>query len=499
MSYTLQFPPVPLPGNIRSLPHVLIAIQGRDVAAELPPNIPLAMLLHFAPKVRHWILPPLEAFGPEYVGINILRPMSARGLSYIVNRMCQLVGLPRPNFDTCPKIMETTQIIEAWGLLELPVTGIESLKTHLVMRLMFGEPIRCIELRVMGAVFPTTSTIMREAAHNFIRSHRGSCYLSSGSNKFGEFHAIQDWIKEDKVRVAFFRELNQQYQLQDQGKTSVVKAETSKEKIDPELKNETALQEEAPDRNHEVLVRGKTLRLSFKQRNELVDKDRTELRYRLRRLKSDDTLRSLSVEHLDLESEDEAPPDSSINPRDGADQLEEKAKKSSDKMEVCGNKFPQGIDIDVLEKALGELNELGARATRGQERRKERRKPGTEAREEFDGDLEGRSTSEQERVEKSRRPVMNIGYGLDAEREEYRDGGEGRREARRDERRKERRKARTETKIGRETTSGKTRKLLDTATDDQLLSDAGRGSRLVESLEKSALGDKAGGLAHDKS
>jgi hypothetical protein len=449
------------------------------------------MLLHFAPKMRHWVLPPLELLGPEYVGINILKPVSAPGLRYIVNRMCQLVGLPLPNFDTYPKTLESTMIMHAWEMLELPMTGVQSLEIHLIMRLMFGEPVRCIELRAMWAAFPMTSNVCLEAAHNFIRSHLESGYRSGGANKFGEFHAIQDWIKEDNERKAFFRELNNQYQLGDGGEISMVKVDKTNEATATELEKETALLKESVDKNHEILVRGRTLRLSNKERNEWVEKDRTELKYRLRRLKSDDTLRSLDVENSDAESENEDTLDGLSDQLGGTERLEEKAKKSFERTKKHGNSFSQGIDVEVLAKALEGLTELEERVTRGKERRKERRGPDTTQVEQGPKGDKGRGKNE-------RQPVSRREDGDDAAREEFPLRDEGLRGTRRDERRKERRKARTETENGADTIAGKIKKALDTDTDAQLLSQAGDGSVLAKALEKFAPSGEAGGGAQNE-
>ena len=58
MSYMLDLLTTPLPPSLFKPPYIKLAIQGRDISTSIPPNTPLALLTHLAPKLRRWTLPP---------------------------------------------------------------------------------------------------------------------------------------------------------------------------------------------------------------------------------------------------------------------------------------------------------------------------------------------------------------------------------------------------------------------------------------------------------
>lgn len=341
----LQFSPRPLPSDLHSSPHALIAIRGVSVAEEMPHRIPLAMLLHFAPIFYRWVLPPLERVGAGYVGINILRPINTQGLNAIISRMCQQAGLllPSSDFVVNPTILQSIRIMQAWEALELPVEGIEGLEIHLISRLSFGEAVTGADLRVIWETFPTTSNIMCEAASNFIRSHLEDAYGTT------TYAGIQDWIRQDRSRMQFFREAHKQHLQQEKESSIASGVDKDKGKTVPTSGKEVALSKEAVVKSsaHEVITRRRTLRLSQEERNRRLQKDRTDLQHRLRRIRSDETLRSVDIEpepeaNTDDEGED-AHSVSSEHPV-GADSSNDSAKQNS--MLACD------IGTEVLAQTL---------------------------------------------------------------------------------------------------------------------------------------------------
>lgn len=218
MSYMLQFPPSPLPENVTSPPFVLFGINDLDAFSDLPTNIPLALVLHFAPVLRKWILPPPEelstsamrmALRTPYVGINILADMELEGLGCILARMMQLAHIKIPTgnyevFQTKPSLLVSIAIHKAWMALELPPKGIEALHVQIQTTLMIGPAVTLFEVQGVWHNFSVDSPIQREMGLNFVRNYIDRLYPASESS------AIRHWYLETTDRWSFFRELERQ-------------------------------------------------------------------------------------------------------------------------------------------------------------------------------------------------------------------------------------------------------------------------------------------------
>ncbi|KAF2443632.1 hypothetical protein P171DRAFT_341520, partial [Karstenula rhodostoma CBS 690.94] len=218
MSYMLQFPPSPLPKTITSPPFVLFGINDLDAFSNLPTNIPLALVLHFAPILRKWILPLPEELSTSairmslrtpYIGINILADMELEGLACILARMMQIanINIPTGNyeiFQTRPTLLVSIAIHKAWMALELPPKGIEALHMHIQTTLMIGPAITLFEIKGVWHNFPVDSPIQREMGLNFVRNYIDRLYPAS------EVSAIRHWYLETTDRWSFFRELEKQ-------------------------------------------------------------------------------------------------------------------------------------------------------------------------------------------------------------------------------------------------------------------------------------------------
>ncbi|KAJ4348054.1 uncharacterized protein N0V89_009426 [Didymosphaeria variabile] len=217
MSYMLQFPPSPLPKNVTSPPYVLFGINDLDAFTDLPTNIPLTMVLHFAPALRKWIMPPPElstagihlSLRTPYVGVNILEDMEVEGLGWIVARMMQIANIKNPpgtydRYMTTPSLLVSIAVHKAWLALELPPAGIEALYMHIQTTLMIGPPVTLFDIRALWHNFPVHSPIQREMGLNFVRNYINRVYASSESS------AIRHWYLETTERWSFFRELEKQ-------------------------------------------------------------------------------------------------------------------------------------------------------------------------------------------------------------------------------------------------------------------------------------------------
>ncbi|KAL1601567.1 hypothetical protein SLS60_006482 [Paraconiothyrium brasiliense] len=213
----LEFEPSILPKDVTSPPYVLFGINDLDVFTDLPTNIPLAMVLHFAPSLRKWMLPPPElstaAIGMSlrtpYVGINILEDMELEGLGWIVARMMQIANIKNPvgtydRYMTTPSLLVSISIHKAWIALELQPAGIDALYIHIQTTLMIGPPVTLFEIRAVWHNFPVYSPIQREMGLNFVRNYIARVYPASESS------AIRHWYLETTERWSFFRQLEKQ-------------------------------------------------------------------------------------------------------------------------------------------------------------------------------------------------------------------------------------------------------------------------------------------------
>ncbi|PVI08605.1 hypothetical protein DM02DRAFT_621442 [Periconia macrospinosa] len=209
--YLLQFPPstTPLPPEASRPPYVVFAINCRDCVAQLPGNVPLALITHFAPKFQEWVLPKPDNLSPgtiraalttPYVGMNILADIEATGLAWILVRMLQLGSLPvdKKFFIFNPSLSISISIHKAWLALELPLGGLAGLHVHMQTLLMYGRPVVFAEMKALWSMFPTTSPVLRAMADNFVRSHMAKKYTQP------QFSAIRHWYLGDMARYRFF-------------------------------------------------------------------------------------------------------------------------------------------------------------------------------------------------------------------------------------------------------------------------------------------------------
>lgn len=91
MSYMMEFPPskAKMPQG-QGPPHVRFAINDVETTNELPTNIPAALVFHFAPALRKWVLPETkpgpglvnQALLSPFVAINITEDIEVEGLGW---------------------------------------------------------------------------------------------------------------------------------------------------------------------------------------------------------------------------------------------------------------------------------------------------------------------------------------------------------------------------------------------------------------------------------
>ncbi|KAH9878715.1 hypothetical protein IAQ61_001989 [Plenodomus lingam] len=211
MSGLLEFPPSTLPPDALSHPYAVFAIRKVDVESALPKDIPLNAVLHFIPKLRECVLPvpfigglpkslATVALRAPYVGINIeSRDISALGLKWVMKRLLQAAGRvhPRTLFLTQPSVGVAVTIYRTWMALELPAAGVKNLVTHILTRLMMGPPVAIWEMNLIWASFPHDSDIIREMGMNSLRSHLN--FNQSPSDTA----ALTDWYNVDSARRNF--------------------------------------------------------------------------------------------------------------------------------------------------------------------------------------------------------------------------------------------------------------------------------------------------------
>jgi hypothetical protein len=292
----LEFPRRPFPADIRSPPYVSFAIKNEYVPTSyLPFDIPLAMVLHFAPKTKIWLVqPPTDLpksikyllLRKPIVGINIPHDISRGALATIIKRMLQLVGLTNRKEDFQvypPSIIKQMKVMEAWKALDLPADGLRCLETHLLTRLALGDAVLFPEIRVLWDRFPRSSLILHEMAHNFIRSYINGQYSPD------EGKMITMWIQAEKERMNFFSVFGQNI-CRDYSEVSTIVGPKSQKQAAPAKAIPSQLK-----RRSEILERDTTRRVSPLERKERERKDSMEMKRRLRRLRSDDSIRSLET------------------------------------------------------------------------------------------------------------------------------------------------------------------------------------------------------------
>ncbi|KAF1994161.1 hypothetical protein P154DRAFT_397133, partial [Amniculicola lignicola CBS 123094] len=210
MSYLLQFPTSSLPSNIRAPPYVVFAIQGEDVSQYLPTTIPLNMVLHFAPKMREWVLPtPTNlpekaaqlALRFDMIGINIPAPVHRGALLSIIKKMGSEIGIDKASQGTLvkPSLTASIAIAKACATFELPPGHSEMLRLHIISTITTGSALTLSDMKELWDAFGANRTIIMHTAENFARSHANFSYPAS------EFEAITKWIGQNESRRNIFQ------------------------------------------------------------------------------------------------------------------------------------------------------------------------------------------------------------------------------------------------------------------------------------------------------
>lgn len=325
MSNLLEFPPCKLPYSTRSPPHTVFAISGFEID-NLPPHIPLNMVLHFAPKFRDWLLPaPSAARLPKslcrlalrkpFTGIDICCDgVTALGLKWVIRTMLQASGLAHSlsTFPALPSLRVAVSIYRTWIALELPVAGAANLVTHIQTQLMIGAQVTVWDMDAIWAAFPHHSSVVRTMGMNFIRSYINADYSSA------ELLAITDWCLENDERRVFIDLLGHMIPkfsaLEKEGPTVygngiglAVKEMTdigkNQEPAHPEnsktqeaaASEENTKAQEAVAKQGTVLERSRTQKLGVKEIKQRFQQDTIALESRLKRTKSIDSIRSVET------------------------------------------------------------------------------------------------------------------------------------------------------------------------------------------------------------
>ena len=271
------------------------------MSKQLPANLSLAMILHFVPKMKAWIVPPPTAMPPPikrfalrkpFVGINIPEHIDKDALLFIINRLLQLSGriVGPDQFNPNLILSVAINVVRAWQLLELPKEGIEGLETHILMRLMLGSAVSLAEMKALWNTYSTTSNILIETARNFIREHIEVGY----SDK--DYAKIWKWIGSNNERKKFFAQFEGEFRENSDGPANTGTASAPRT-----IKNVVVMAEagKSAAKPSGIMERNTTRRVSPQERKAREREDALEMQRRLRRLRSDDSLRSVDTAIFD--------------------------------------------------------------------------------------------------------------------------------------------------------------------------------------------------------
>jgi hypothetical protein len=314
MSHLLDFPSAsPLPHNVSAPPYTVLGIYGSDITSSLPPRIPAKVILHFAPALRKWILPaPNPTYLPRAVvrqslrmpcvGIDIQAPVDAVGMGWIIRCMLHRSGrLPKETFSVHPDLATSVAIHSAWLALELPVEGLRGLHTHIYSQLIYTEPpVSIWDMNLLWDAFPADSQIIKAMGLNFIRGHADMEYPASQSLE------IIAWFQATPERYALFNSLRYAMPQFDEPEveTVTIAADEAKKisgyktigkKVGKAIKKMVFGESTTEVRDVGIMERGATRKVSPQERQEREASDFEALRKRLRRTKSDDSLRSVET------------------------------------------------------------------------------------------------------------------------------------------------------------------------------------------------------------
>lgn len=229
MSYLLEFPPskFPLPEDIRKGPFVIFGIKGLRVTEYLPARIPLKAVLHFVPRLSHFILPesdtpapsliegkPIEGTGPvgpaqytNFVTIDIHLDIGLASFQRIIFKIMQASGfhVPKGLFTLSPSLITSISIHKTWLLLELPSAGLDALHIHLQALLMNGPPVSLAALEALWNNFPASHVVHSFAAVNYVEAHIALEYSRN------EFLDMRHWFTSEPLRHEIFSKVDTKY------------------------------------------------------------------------------------------------------------------------------------------------------------------------------------------------------------------------------------------------------------------------------------------------
>ncbi|KAF3034787.1 hypothetical protein E8E12_003306 [Didymella heteroderae] len=315
MSHLLEFSSAsPLPHDVSAPPYAVFGVYGSDITSSLPPRIPLQLVLHFAPALRRWILPTPDptclpriaarhSLNIPCVGIDIQALIDAVGLSWVIVRMFHLSGcrVTKETFGVHPDLVTSIAIHNAWLALELPIEGIRGLHTHIYSQLIYTEPpVSIWAMTLLWDAFPAGSEIIKAMGLNFIRGHMNMEYSASQSLE------IIAWFQSTPERYALFNSLR--YAMPEvpepEIETVTIAAEEAKKisgyktigkKIGKAIKKMVLGESTTEVRDVGIMERGGTRKVSPQEKQEREAGDFEALKTRLRRTRSDDSLRSVET------------------------------------------------------------------------------------------------------------------------------------------------------------------------------------------------------------
>ncbi|KAF2855266.1 hypothetical protein T440DRAFT_539454 [Plenodomus tracheiphilus IPT5] len=316
MSNLLEFPPSKIPYNARSPPYVIFAIWNENIAQQLPPQIPLNTVLHFIPKLKDWLLPApttrnlpqtlaWQSLRTPYIGINILSDnITAIGLKWMARQKQDRSSPSDPTtlFLTPPSLIIAVSIYRTWTALELPPAGVANLLLYMQSQLTIGSPISSYEMNLIWSFLPHDCIIVRKTGLNPLHPHRNSEYASSDTTALlHRYHVNDERRALSTSNLHYFLDM---YTAQNQaakhnaGKKRFTIAEmmeigrgqrqTTKDTVCKKARR-------VKEKTETLRERSGTRSISPGEEEERYEKDGIAMQTRLRRVRSDDSMRSVET------------------------------------------------------------------------------------------------------------------------------------------------------------------------------------------------------------
>ncbi|OSS48108.1 hypothetical protein B5807_06633 [Epicoccum nigrum] len=315
MSHLLQLPRSGhLPSNLRSAPYVVFGINGCDVTASLPPQIPLNLVLHFAPNLRQWVLPPPDlAVLPRCdrqqhlhtpcVGIDIRAPIDSEGLHWVIACMLSHGGcqISKEFFGVHPDLTTSLAIHNTWLALELPFEGLRVLHTHVQVQLLLStDSVSLHDMRLLWSTFPHDGAVVKAMGKRFKTAYVRMNY------RVRESHEIMAWFNSSPELYEFFLGLEAQpLEPRSWGATTTPSSGRKRRARMAAIGFETvgkkagsAIKETMDEKTgvkEDIRERAETRTVSPRQKQEREDADRKAMAARMRRIRSDNSLRSIDT------------------------------------------------------------------------------------------------------------------------------------------------------------------------------------------------------------